>query len=119
MLSLLILNCLGSAYFLEAWLRSSAAIEYAELFGIQWFYIPDYIELRNNGYTSTYIEFLNEYHDSFFVRLISCATCLSFWLGLATAVIVAVTTLNIYCLLLTSPVAFLNLFLYRVLNKLV
>jgi hypothetical protein len=99
------------AYLLEVWFNTNAFIEYAILIGYKSLYIGEYIELQTNGYTESYLNFLNEYHNSFISRLVSCPTCLSFWLSTLLLLII-----NPYWIL---SCAFLSLLLYRILNKLV
>lgn len=85
-------------------------MEYAQLFGITFFHIEECAELQKNGYGGNYIDFLFEYyHDSFFVRLASCAVCLSFWLGLLSCLFLGISGF------LVMP---LTLFFYLIFNKL-
>jgi hypothetical protein len=103
---------LGLAFLLVVWLRTNAFVEYMHLFGLSsFFHFSDYLKLQNDGYGGTYVEFLLEYYDdSFFVRLITCPVCLSFWLGLGAAL--GMSDIAALC------VAPLTLFFYLLFNKL-
>jgi hypothetical protein len=86
---------LGYALFI--WFRTNAFAEYINLFRLdRFFYISQYNELVDNGYSSSYLDFLKEYfYDLFLVRLVSCPICLSFWIGLLTVFIFGVSPLVI------------------------
>jgi hypothetical protein len=111
----IIINVLGFSllvsYALVIWFKTNAFVEYLTLFKLsRFFYISNYNELVQNGYSGTYTEFLREYyHDYFVVRLTTCPVCFGFWLGLP--------------FLLLSPayllVLPLGLFFYGLFNKLV
>ena len=97
------------AYFLIVWLNTNAFVEYLTIFRLErFFYVEQYNELQRQGYEGNYINFLREYYDSFFVRLLSCPICLSFWIGLF------LTSCSGPFGLVASP---LTLFFYLVLNK--
>tara|TARA_B100000287_G_scaffold434488_2_gene499074 strand:+ start:270 stop:614 length:345 start_codon:yes stop_codon:yes gene_type:complete len=65
------------------WFNSEAFIEYALLFsGGKFFHIHDFKKKRIKDPTLDWISYLQLNHDSFFVRLITCQLCLSFWLNL-------------------------------------
>jgi hypothetical protein len=99
------------SYFLLVWLRTDAFAEYMLLFRItRFFRIEEYKQIRADGYDGNYIDFLNQYYnDSFFVRLLSCPICISFWLGLSCTFIWGLDGL------LIAP---LILFFYLLFNKL-
>lgn len=99
-------------YCMIVWLRTNAFAEYMILLGMSRFFkISEYEKIRNDGYGGSYIEFLFEYYQSsFFVRLLSCPVCVSFWLGSIAAIIRGSLTD-----LLIAP---LSLFFYTVFNKL-
>lgn len=100
------------AYLLVVWLKTNAFVEYMQLFKLTgFFHVSDYLKLQQDGYGGTYIDFLFEYyHDSFFVRLLACPVCLSFWLGLISSL--AIDAPYRFC------VAPLILFFYLLFNKL-
>jgi len=71
------------SYFMLVWLKSNAFAEYVTVLRLDYlFHVHEYNELRGQGYGGTYADFLYEYYsNNFFIRLSSCAICLSFWLG--------------------------------------
>ena len=72
------------ATLLLVWFNTEAFIEYATLFsGNKFFHIDDYREKQKKDVTLDWIAYLGIYHDSFFIRLITCPMCLAFWLTLA------------------------------------
>lgn len=77
------------SYFLVVWLKTDAFAEYMILFRLtKLFHMEEYKQLRADGYDGNYVDFLVEYYkDKFFVRLLSCPVCLSFWLGMAAIAI--------------------------------
>ena len=99
------------SYFMLIWLRTNAFAEYMKLLKVDKILkLDEYNELHSNGYGGTYLDFLIEYYNDYFiVRLISCPVCLSFWLGLLATFIYG------------SPVAFLAaplmLFFYLLFNR--
>ena len=83
MIEFLFIPCL-TAVVLLVWLHSEAFIEYATLFsGNRFFYIDDFREKQKEEPTLDWIMYLQLYHDSFFIRLVTCQMCLSFWMALA------------------------------------
>ena len=69
-------------YAILIWLRTDAFAEYMALLGVNWFKLDEYRKLKTDGYSEDYVSFLYEYYQNhFFVRLVACPVCLSFWLG--------------------------------------
>lgn len=103
---------LGLSYFLVVWLKTNAFVEYMHLFRMtRFFHVKDYLKIQADGYGGSYTEFLAEYYyESFFVRLIICPVCLSFWLAVLTSFFVGVST--------AICIAPLVLFFYLLFNKL-
>ena len=103
---------LSIAYLIEVWINSSnTLVEYAIVFNFtHLFKIQYYLSLVKDGYDKSYLEFLIEYYDCFFTKLIKCPTCLSFWLSLI------VCFLGFHILYIFST-AFLALLFFRILNK--
>ena len=99
------------SYCMLIWLHSNAFAEYLKLFKVDVFFkMDEYNKLHSEGYGDNYVTFLKEYYgDYFFVRLVSCPICLSFWLGLVTMPFFGIST---GCL--AAP---LILFFYLVFNK--
>lgn len=82
MMELFLISCLVAAVLL-VWFHSDAFIDYASFFhGNRFFYIDDYKEHRNRDPLLDWITYLQINHDGFFIRLITCQLCLSFWLTL-------------------------------------
>jgi len=75
------------SYIMLIWLRTNAFVEYLTLFGLtKYFRVDEFNNLHREGYDGNYVDFLFQYYkDSFLVRLVSCPVCLSFWLGMPTA----------------------------------
>jgi len=71
------------SYLMILWYRTNAFVEYVNLLKLsKWFHVADYAELQRAGYGGNYVSFLAEYYsDKFFVRLVTCSLCLSFWAG--------------------------------------
>lgn len=71
------------SYFMVIWFKTNAFVEYMTVFRLtRLFHIAEYNQLHRDGYEGSYLDFLSEYYkDSFFVRLLSCPICFSFWLG--------------------------------------
>ena len=62
------------------WFETEAFVEYMQLFRIPFFKINEYIKEKNNDCTLDYHTFLITHYNTFFVRLITCPICTSFWL---------------------------------------
>ena len=105
-----------SAVFLTSlilliWLRTDAFNEYMTLFGMGcFFYLLEYNELGEGGFTLTYPEFLEERAPSFFTRLINCPICLSVWLGFFFSFFVGIHAMPI--------ISVLGLMIYLITDKL-
>ena len=75
------------ALILLAWFHSEAFLEWAGLFsGNRFFHIDDFRKRQKDDVTLDWITYLQLYHNSFFIRLITCQMCLSFWLTLGICV---------------------------------
>ncbi len=70
--------------FLLIWFKTKAFVEYCSFFKPlkRLFKIDQFEEIQNNGGDLNYPEFLLEYYNNFFTRLISCPICLATWAGL-------------------------------------
>jgi hypothetical protein len=96
------------ALFLTIWLKTNAFVEYMQLFKLdKFFHVKDYMDMQSN---QSYPEFLVEYYNSFFTRLISCPICLSVWLGLIISLCTSLLALPI--------LSFFGLSLYLLVSKL-
>jgi hypothetical protein len=73
------------ALVLIIWFHTEAFLEYAGLIGgSRFFHIDDFrkeqAKIEYPAPHMDFIQYLLNYRDSFFVRLITCPICLSFWL---------------------------------------
>ena len=100
------------AYILEVWFNTEAFIEYATVLDYtEFFKIEDYLLLKDKGFNEGYLAFLKLHFDCLLVRIVTCPTCLSFWLSFFLC-------LGSFHLFYTLSIAFLALLFYRVLSKL-
>ena len=82
MLDIIITICL-IVTSLIIWFKTEAFEEYVTLIGgDKFFKVRAYKKSRKTNALLTYHSHLLEWHDSFFVRLITCPYCLGFWLCL-------------------------------------
>ncbi len=98
-------------YLLLVWLRTDAFVEYMTLLKLSHlFHIDEYKNIHEDGYVGNYVDFMVEYYRKlFFVRLMACPVCISFWLGL-----ISISHFGILYGFLISPLA---LFFYLLLNR--
>ena len=74
---------------LIVWFKTEAFLEYATAIGGgRFFHIDSFREEQSKiEYPAPHMDFIQyllSYHDSFFIRLITCPICLSFWLTVIT-----------------------------------
>lgn len=100
------------AILLLIWFRTEAYIEYCRQFDLNNISLyKEYDAWKSLDERLTYLKFLKTHHDSFFIRLISCPICLSFWLS----IILSLITLNV----LSFPIVMIGgLLLYLIADKL-
>ena len=75
------LNC----FILNVWFNTNAFYEYCKYFrvGSICFWIVDYEKKKELAPSLTYNSYLNvTFSDSFFIKLITCPICLSFWINI-------------------------------------
>ena len=103
---------LVASYFMLVWFRTNAFVEYLSLLKLsRFFHVGEYENIKSQGYEGIYVDFLVEYYrSSFFVRLLSCPVCLSFWLGAGLSLFIGLSS--------ACVVAPLMLFFYLLFNKL-
>lgn len=71
------------AFFLLIWFKTEAYVEYCRLFKLNRIsHYKDYDEKKKNDVSLTYHYYLREYHNGFFIRLITCPICVSVWLAI-------------------------------------
>ena len=82
MIELIIISS-SIALFLLIWFHTEAFIEYASMAsGSRFFYIDHFKECQKKDPIIDWITYLQRQHDGFFIRLITCPICLSFWLSI-------------------------------------
>lgn len=68
---------------LIVWFNTDAFVEYSRILRLNHlFKIDKFDEAYKNDFELTYLLYLRRDHNCFFVRLITCPTCLAFWLSL-------------------------------------
>ena len=88
-LDLFFISCLV-ALILLIWFHTEAFLEYVTLVGGNRFFLVDDFRKKQSeagSYPSAHMDYVNyliAYHDGFFIRLITCPICFSFWLTLIT-----------------------------------
>jgi hypothetical protein len=94
------------------WFRTEVYIEYCRLFGLNIISnYKDYEEKRKNDASLNYIKYLRQYHNNFFIRLITCPICVSIWISIIMTIIVGHGV--------AFPISFFGgLILFGVINKL-
>lgn len=86
--------------YLIIWFKTDAFIEYVKLFRLNnWFKVNQYIDLALADPSYTYIDFLIEYYNNFFTRLITCPICTSVWLGLFLSYFVGICSMPLVSVL--------------------
>ena len=68
--------------------KTEAWVEYCKLLKLD--FISKYINYefkKTNDVSLEYIQYIRQYHDCFFVRLITCPICLSIWLSIILSII--------------------------------
>lgn len=107
----MILGTFFCAWCLLVWFDTHAFQEYTELFKLsKLFKLDQYKEIN---YPGTYLEFLNEYHAGFIVRLISCAICSSVWFAGATVFLYGLS------LKALPAISLSGLVLYKIVKKVI
>jgi len=92
----MIIICL-IALILVVWFRTDAWLEYTRLFQAKWFY-KGFDAKRKEDVMLTYIQYLRQYHNCFFTRLITCPVCQAVWWGLIFGVITSPFLIPVYAL---------------------
>lgn len=100
------------ALILIIWFRTDAFLEYCRLFKLNFISnYKDYDEKRHNDVSLTYHSYLRQYHNTFFIRLITCPICINFWI----AALISPLLSNI----MLFPVIFINsLILFTIVDRL-
>jgi len=99
------------AVILLVWFRTDAFLEYTRMFRLN--FLSDYKGFAakyHDDVSLTYLAFLRQYHDCFFIRLITCPVCLTVWLGLIFGLLSWIVLIPIYIIF--------GLMLYLIIDRL-
>ena len=87
------------ALILVIWFRTDAFLEYTRLFHLNFLsHYKDYDAKLKEDIMLTYIQYLRQYHNCFFTRLITCPICHSVWWGLIFGIITSPFLIPFYAL---------------------
>ena len=79
------------------WFKTEGFTEYFKVFRIsKWLNVDDFEEKKKNDFELTYHSYLRQYHNNFWVRLITCPICLSCWLLFPTLIIEGIGNYSFY-----------------------
>lgn len=67
---------------LLVWFNSEAFVEYVYLAGFNILHVSDYVKYKETDCSVSYHSYLRRYHNSFFIRLMTCELCVSVWLAI-------------------------------------
>lgn len=82
-------------FILFVWFETDAFLEYSRLLKLsRLFKIDRFDEQRILNPKAYYLTFLRKNYNNFFIRLITCLSCLTFWLSLLCCIIFQ----NLICL---------------------
>ncbi len=114
------------SYLYLIWFDTEAFIEYAKVFQLRRFSetIDSFIQGKEDGGETSFINYLIMFHDSFWVKLITCPVCLNTWISILAG---GILTYIIYQhdstygliegILYTCILPYINLFLYKLLKR--
>jgi len=93
--------------------KTEGWLEYCKLFRLNEFsFYEDYELKKSNDVTLEYLDYLRQYHNCFFTRLITCPICVAIWLG----IIAGIFTLS----LIETPIFIIgSLIIFGVIDKLI
>lgn len=100
---------------LTIWFKTDAVAEYARLLNLSCFKFQDFYLVKETYPTLTYVAFLKEYYDCFFVRLVVCPVCL----GTVSGVVISPLSICLCGWWAPSLLVVAGLFLFFILAKLV
>jgi hypothetical protein len=111
------------AFILKIWLNTNTFIEYTDLFKLYKIvpHLKNYHIIREQGSDFTYLAYLSQFYDSFFVRLITCEICLGTWLSFISALILFPYLIQgglLFYIFYTLALPYFTLLFYRILKKL-
>lgn len=92
----MIIICL-IALILVVWFRTEAWIEYTRLFHLNFLsHYKDFEAKKQEDVMLTYIQYLVQYHDCFFTRLITCPICQAVWWGIIFGLVTIPIIIPVY-----------------------
>ena len=108
----MIIICCIIAILLLFQFKTEFWLEYCKLFHLDIISKYKGYELKkSNDVTLDYIQYIRQYHDCFFVRLITCPICLATWLGIIAGVIT--------CNIIAIPIYIVGgLLIFSIINRL-
>ena len=87
---------------LIVWFKTDGFIEYSKVFGIsKWLNVDDFEDKKNNDFELTYHSYLRQYHNSFWIRLVTCPICISCWLLLPLLIISGIGNYS-FCVVIST-----------------
>jgi hypothetical protein len=94
-MELLIVSSCIVASLLLVWFRTDAYPEYCRALKLDKisFYKDFYAKLHDDV-RLTYVKYLRQYHNGFFVRLITCPLCIGAWIATALSLIFTTWTIG-------------------------
>lgn len=101
---------------LLVWFETNAFVEYAKLLStiypsvLNHLYLVDYETVTQDS-PMTYPDFLEEYHNCFFTRLISCPICISVQMGLFFSLFIGISEFAV--------LSILGLLLYKLTKRMI
>jgi len=106
----LIIICI-IAIILLVWFRTDAFLEYTRLFRLNFLsHYKDFEAKYHEDVSLTYLSYLRQYHDCFFIRLITCPICQAVWWGLIFGCLTWIVLTPIYIIF--------GLMLYLIIDRL-
>ena len=76
------------AMLLLIFFRTDGYVEYCRLLRLNFIsFYKDFDAKHKEDFSLTYIKYLRQYHNNFFVRLVTCPVCLSVWIGIVLSIL--------------------------------
>jgi len=112
------------SFLIIIWLDTNALIEYTDIIKL-YRIVPvlrNYYNVRQQGSDYSFISYLSQFYDGFWVRLITCEICMSAWLGVIGSMISSYYIYIYYGLLFSfmygMALPYFVLLSYRIIKKL-
>lgn len=97
---------------LIVWFNTEAFVEYSRLLHLPLVKVKEYSLAKERDCTLSYHTYLLLHYNNFFVRLITCPICTSFWLSIVVGICADISFIHYPALFI------LSLYLYEAYNKL-